>query len=454
MISRISIDFNSHTRDWDGFGCNYVEMSHSRDGSYEDYGSFSELPVSEREKVLDMIFGVDGLGVSLMKIFLPSHLLPEPPNDGAVHLEDYRVDECLPQNIEFAQEGIKRSKVQGIDLRFITTMYGPPAWGNKQKIIRGKELDPAMRDPLATYLSGCVKYLREKVGIPVEAVSLHNEGEDPNRYPGTLGDDFNMHWTPGQIADMIPRVRGRLDEEGLHGVKVSSGETTTWSRFEPYAWAIGNNEDTRKAIGLITNHGFGGDYMGRGIDFLREHRGRPDLKAWTTSCSWQTEGGINFTRDFVGLVRRIDINALIPWAVIQTPPKWPGGDPNPNPPFLVQPDLTVKVNKSYYYYKQISRAGEPGMKIAKINGRTWGSYTLAFAAADCGKRNSLVIVNEKPVPERLRIKTMGSRGSFDLYRTNDLEENFNHIGELTVEAGEISYETPARSVSTLFEKRL
>jgi O-glycosyl hydrolase len=396
-----------------------------------------------------MTFDADGLQPSVVKMFLSSHLLPEPPQPGVIDLDKYRFAECMAQTIYFAKEGIRRSREQGITLRFMITMYGPPAWGNQQKIIRGKDLDPAMRDALATYLAGCALYLREREGIPVEAISLHNEGEDPNRYPGHPGDDFNMYWKPDQIADMIARLRQQLDAAGLSNIAVAPGETTLWSRFEPYAWAIAGNPQARNAIGLITSHGFGGDFGTQGIRFL--HQQRPDLKVWTTSCSWYNSGGVDFARNYVDQINKIGVNALIPWALIQTPPKWPGGDPNPNPPFLITDDRGVEVNKSYYYYKQFTQAGRPGMVVAEIGGDYYNSlYALAFAGSTSQARNAFLIVNAAEQPHDVYLTLAGSSGQFALYRTDAVAESYQPIGEFRF-APSASYTAPPASVSTFFE---
>ena len=427
-------------------------MSHSRDGVYEDYGSFSRLPESVKNEVLDLIFGEDGLDVGLVKMFLSPYLLLDPSSPGVLVLDDYRFKECLPETINFAREGLKRTEDRGVPLRFMATMYGPPVWGNLQKTIRGKDLDPSQRESLATYLAGCCKSLVEVENIPVEAVSLHNEGEDPNRYPGRPGDDFNMHWTPQQIADMIPRVRRQLDIAELDGVAVAPGETTTWSRFEPYAWAIGNSEDARAGIGLITSHGFGGDYSRGGIDFLKKQRNRPDLRVWTTSCSWQKTGGIDFCRDFVNLISKLGLNALIPWALIQTAGGWPGGDPNPNPPFLVENDGEVKVNKSYHFYKQLSTAGRPGMGVAEVQGEFFGMHVLGFASNGTEFPNSLVVVNEKTSAEKMEVEFKGSSGALKLFRTNNCDESYTHIDDLVLDSNnKILYDYPPLSVSTFFD---
>ncbi len=449
MTAEIKVNFDQHLQVWDGFGCNYVEMSHSRAGAYEDYGSFSEMSDANKEKILDLTFGADGLQPSVIKMFLSSHLLQDPPQPGVIDLDKYRFNECMAQTIYFAKEGIRRSREQGITLRFMITMYGPPAWGNQQKIIRGKDLDPAMRDSLATFLAGCALYLREREGIPVEAISLHNEGEDPNRYPGRPGDDFNMYWKPDQIADMIARLRQQLDAAGLSAVATAPGETTLWSRFEPYAWAIASNPEARSGIGLITSHGFGGDFGTQGIRHLHEFR--PELKVWTTSCSWYKSGGVDFARNYVDQINQIGVNALIPWALIQTPPKWPGGDPNPNPPFLITDDRQVEVNKSYYYYKQFTQAGQPGMTVAEISGDYYNSlYALAFTSGSSQAPKAFLIVNAADKPHDVRLTVAGSSGQFELYRTDAGAKSYQHIGGIDFAVSGI-YTAPPASVSTFFE---
>lgn len=450
-MHKVSVNYRNLLQEWDGFGCNYVEMSHSRDGAYEDYGSFSKLPGSVKSDVLDLIFGETGLGIGLVKMFLSPYLLLEPPFSGVV-LGDYRFKECLPETINFAKEGLKRTEDRRFPIRFMTTMYGPPVWGNVQKTIRGKDLDPSQRDNIATYLAGSCKSLVEVENIPVEAVSIHNEGDDPNRYPGHPGDDFNMHWTPDQVADMIPRVRRQLDVAELSEVAVAPGETTTWCRFEPYAWAIGNCEEAREDIGLITSHGFAGDYSRRGIDFLKISRNRPDLRVWTTSSSWQKTGGIDFCRDFVNLISQVALNALIPWAIIQTAGGWPGGDPNPNPPFLVETDCEVKVNKSYHFYKQLSRAGRPGMRVAEVQGEFFGVNVLGFASNGTEFPNALVMVNEKTSTEKMELEFKGSTGVIKLYRTNNFDESYTYIDDYVLDCNnKILYDAPPLSVSTLFD---
>ena len=67
-----AIDFSEKLRIWDGFGFNYVELAHTY--NYEEfrqeYGGFSLLDEDEKKTIVDLVFGDEGLKVSLVKMFL------------------------------------------------------------------------------------------------------------------------------------------------------------------------------------------------------------------------------------------------------------------------------------------------------------------------------------------------------------------------------------------------
>jgi hypothetical protein len=68
------VNFDNPLQAWDGFGCNYVEVSHTLEGKCEDYGSFSEMADQDIETILSMIFGPDGLCTHIIKA-VPQNLL-------------------------------------------------------------------------------------------------------------------------------------------------------------------------------------------------------------------------------------------------------------------------------------------------------------------------------------------------------------------------------------------
>ena len=68
----LAIDFDTHLRDWDGFGVNYVETAQTRDYDEwpQEYGSFSLLNDQQRKEIMQLIFGEDGLKPAMTKLFL------------------------------------------------------------------------------------------------------------------------------------------------------------------------------------------------------------------------------------------------------------------------------------------------------------------------------------------------------------------------------------------------
>ena len=475
----VTIDFEKTLQEWDGFGFNYVEVSQTRDYQKhpQEYGGFSALSEPKRQEILELIFGTDGLRVGVVKMFLdPFHEgLTKAGNDNAAPnvIEMSRFDHTTTTKWMryFVKEGLKKTRARGSDLQIVTTMYGPPPWATKQKFMRGRDLDPAEKYEVAEYMISWAKYLREVEGLPVKYISLHNEGEDFSRWPvdgksaGHPNHDYNLYWPPWQVVDFLKLMRQMLDRHGMSDVGVTPGETTNWYRFAQwhYANAIAADADALRSLGLITSHGFTGegewysDWRSNGIDLLRALR--PELHAWTTSMTWGKMDAV-FADDLRQQVYTAKVNAVIPWAGIQTS-NWIGGDPNPGAAFRVLEDCgCYSVLPGYYYYKPITRAGQPGMKVASVTSSDATLRALAFASNGTKHPDAFVIINTdtytrpailndtRPVEIRLR----GSRTTrFLAYRTaGGGREKYVPLGEFIASDGALRYDAPQNSVTAFF----
>ena len=212
----VEVRFEKKLRPWDGFGVNYVEVAQTRDYKQwpQEYGGFSTLSEAKRAEILDLIFGEDGLKPGVLKMFFdPFHEgMTEAGNDNNDPnvIDQSRFDHKTYTEWMryFVREGLKRSRARGVnELPIVTTLYGPPAWMTKQKFMRGRDLDPAMKAELAEYMIAWVKYLRDEEKFPVKYISLHNEGEDFYRWPtdgnwgGYARHDYNMYWHSSLVVD-------------------------------------------------------------------------------------------------------------------------------------------------------------------------------------------------------------------------------------------------------------
>lgn len=469
-MRRTQVDFARTLRPWDGFGVNYVEASQTRDyaANPQDYGGFSVLPESARQEVLDLTFGPDGLKPGLVKMFLdPFHQPPPGPgyalDSDDIDLSAYDHATTTRWMRYYVREGLRRTRARGDDLEIVVTLYGPPAWMTRQGFVRGRDLDPRYRRECAKYMISWAKYLRDVEGLPVRYISLHNEGEDWMRWPadGSTADrpshDYNLYWPPEQVADFVALMPAMLAGQGMADVGITPGETSNWYRFSEwgYAQTLADDADALQGLGLITSHGFFGTTMGRwfgdwrslGIDILRAER--PELHAWVTSTSW-SKMDVCFVNELRNSIYAAKVNGIIPWATVQWAGKWVGGDPNPGTAFRVYDDGTYAVEAGYHFYKQVCRAGQPGMAVAQVVSNDSELGLIGFAANGTRHPDALVVLNLGDEPKELRLVTHGTaHAAFDAYRTGP-DEAYAPLGSYAVRDGAITYTAPPKTVTTFF----
>jgi len=468
---RCEVDFSKKLRSWDGFGFNYVETAQTLDyeADPQEYGGFSLLNDEQKSEIVDMIFGEEGLKVGLVKMFLdPWH---QSEAGGA-----YDHEHSTQNMREFVRRGLKATRDRGGDLKIITTLYGPPPYMTQQKFLRGRDLDPTHKDDLANYMIDWANFLIEEEGFPLKYISLHNEGEDWWRWPvdgesGNIGEghDYNMFWSPELVTEFITLMRKKLDEKGLTNVGVTNGEPTNWYRFATWGYADEFINDTEALfnLGIISSHGFySGGYRNRwfgphtseGIDKLRAIR--PELHAWVTSTSWSNMDAKNI-KEMHGNIYNTKVNGIIPWAGIQRPPQWVGGDPNPGSAFTVQEDGTYEVRRGYYFYKQITRAGQPGMAVVNTFSLDSQIAIIGFGQNGTEHPDAFVIVNWSEGERPLAVEVKWSAyENFEAFRTTEGEEDqdngerYQALGDFQLNAvDKLIYTAPAGSVTTFFGKK-
>lgn len=472
MLVHMKVDFSKKVIDWDGFGFNYVETAQTMDYQTDpqDYGGFSILGEEKRREILDLVFGENGLKPNVIKMFLD----PFQQTGEHCRLSDQMVDQseyCHDRTTHwmryFVKEGCRMSREAGRPYRILTTLYGPPAFMTKQKLLRGRDLDPACRQELAKYITAWILYLRDTEKLPVEYASIHNEGEDYNRWPedgshGNLGTghDYNLYWTPEAVAEFLPILREVLDANGCPEIGTTPGETSNWTRFHHWGYAneIVNRPSSLDALGLITSHGFSGgmmaqqgygDHRSAGADLIRAHR--PELHSWVTSTSW-SKMDAEFIYQIYENIYCARNNAIIPWAGVQRPTKWVGGDPNPGNAIQIEEDGTYTVRDGYYYYKQVCPVGQAGMYAAQTYATDTSCCVIAFASNGTDSPNTFVVVNTSQEEARCDLSIFASGDRFRVTRTAPGEQ-CTPLEQAVLEDGKLSYRAPANSVTTFVQER-
>lgn len=457
-----SVDFTTRLRTWDGFGVNYVQTANTVDyqANPQDYGGFRFLTDKQKNEIVDLVFGNEGLQPSLVKMFLdPLHWREK---EGVF---DHRY---TTENMRFfVKKGLEITQRRNEKISVITTLYGPPAWATMQKQLNGRDLDFSQKDRLANYLIDWLKFLKAD-NYPVTYISLFNEADKPHGWnkegiekPDRIFD-YNCFWSPQQVVDFMILLRKGLDNNKLSDIGITPGECSSWQHFNHrlYDFTIGSNPEALNALSLITSHSFGGpDWaIPDGVRFLRTRK--PELHAWVTSSSWG-RNDMYMPEQIVLNINHVKVNAYIPWALVQTPTQWLDGvDPNPAPPIRVSENGTYEVTSVYYFYKQFTRAGKPGMAIVPVTTTATSSIDLvAFESNGTIYPNAFVVINTNDWSgKQIAIKLMGNKTSvFEAVRTYrkygvKTMEEYTPIGEFRVENGYIVYDCPPHSVTTFFEK--
>lgn len=471
--SKMIVNFDHTLRPWHGFGVNYVEACQTRDYQQfqQDYSGFSFATAETKEKIMEMVFGADGLRPALTKMFLdPFHegeSIEDNDNEDPyqINLQGYDHRFTTENMRYFNRKGLEMMKAWGGELTALATLYAPAPWMTRQKYVLGRDLDPDLKPEVAEYMASWAKFLREEENIPVKYISFHNEGDAYYRWPrdgsnpGEDHRDYNTYWTPQQVVEFLKITRKVLDANGMEDVGLSPGETQTWYRFDQwgYASAIVHDEEALSNLSLMTSHSFAyleglqsvyyGDYRSIGQDLVHAHK--EEIPVWVTSRPW-VEGP-----DFAENIRR-DIyeskaNGIIPWALISGANQWMEadntyGDGSMEAAFLINEDGSLEINKGYYFFKQLSRAGQPGSDVAEVFNYDPALGVLAFA----GKEKSLVVINKSEETKEVAISVDGiTNPALRVFRTSSTE-NYQQIEDKTVTDGGFTYIAPPRSVTTFF----
>jgi hypothetical protein len=288
----------------------------------------------------------------------------------------------------------------------------------------------------------------------VETAHTYDYGEFTQEYGGfSLLDEQEKQ-------EIVKLVRDLLDSQGLQDIGVTPGEPSNWYRFVAWGYANAFVDDpvALRDLGLITSHGFYnggygrwfGEHASAGIDRLREKR--PDLHAWVTSTSWSKMDARNI-KEHHGNIYTAKVNAIIPWAGIQRPPHWVGGDPNPGSAFTVSEDGSYAVRRGYYFYKQVTRAGQPGMAVARTSAMDSETAIIGFASNGTRNPDTFVVINLGGARE-VNVNILGSAAkTFQGFRTTQDEKDlYSPIGTVQVKNGAVLCDAPAGSVTTFFAK--
>lgn len=458
---RAYVDFSRKIREWDGFGVSFSNINCQKPNLALSLFPHSTgiLPGFDYKKNAELLFGGNGLRISIIKTFLNSaEQKQENIKYNETDIIDTKAISYKPfddQTGEFCNRAIAASSQWGGALRMLCTFTNPPAWMTKQKISGGKDLEPSHRIDYARTMVTGLKYLVEKQ-YPIQYLSMHYHGEDWESWcengNTTNCSLLSLYWPPEQVVDFLKLLRRMLDKNGLAGIGLTSGEIGGWLRFVDWGYsnAILDDPDAIQSLGLLTSTSLiknsdPGQHLlvnSSGIDEIREHR--TDMHAWYTVLHPMTPSPF-----FLMQIRNSIYNSKVN-AVILGDATYLFCGNSGNSPMSHKIDYAYSVPDSFYYLKPLCRAGQPGTAICQVACNTNGAALVGFSGNATKNHDTFVIINTSEFEYDLPIEIRGSaNGIFNVFRTSSFEK-YQHLGNVHVKEGKILFKSIPFSVTAFY----
>lgn len=389
----IEIDSSQKFQNIDGFG--YALTGGSADLINE------KLTEQQRTALLRELFLADGngIGVSYLRVSI-----------GASDLDDHVFSYCdipsgqtdpelkyftLKEDRDNLIPVLKEILALNPDIKIMGSPWSAPVWMKTNNLPKAGSLKPEFYDAYARYF---VRYIEEMEmeGIPIDAITLQNEPENPHNTPSML---------------MTAQEQARFVRENLGPAFESAGIATKIVVFDhncdhpEYPIAVLNDQEARPYVDGSAFH----LYIGEIEAMSKVHEAHPDKNLYFTE-QW-TSGEGEFHGDLRWHVKHLIVGATRNWS--RNVLEWNlAADPDFNPHTddggctmcmgaLTIGD-TVTRNVSYYIIAHASKFVPPG-SVRVASNITEGLHNVAFVTPE--GNTVLVVVNDNDADKQFAIRS-------------------------------------------------
>lgn len=375
-------------------------------GCFNELGwmALKKLPVAERGKAIEALFGKEGCGFNLARLPIGASDFAADGYSLAATPEDYELkDFSIERDRRDLLPYVKAAMGVRPDLRCWGSPWSPPAWmKTNNSYARGSiRSEPAVYRTYANYLVKWIEAYRGE-GVAIYGLSPQNEPNILNVYP-------TCEWTGPQLREFIgehlgPTLRERQANVelwlGLNGDPPNGGDNANGRLMTVM-------EDA-KASGYLTGIAFQYDSRNQ-IALAKELYPEKKLMQSETECN----RGANSWADaqkLYGLMKRYiegGASSYFAWNMVldetgMSTWKWKQNA-------LITADVKeqkIRLNGEYQVMRHFSRYIEPGAKRALMTG-PWGDQ-MGFINPD--GTAVLVIANSSRQVQAVRIEVVGRAG--------------------------------------------
>lgn len=393
LESVIDVDTTKQYQTIDGFG--YALTGGSADLLHQ------KLDAGERASLLRELFLPEGIGVSYLRVSIGASDLDDhvfsycdlPPGQTDPELKNFSLSEDEAHLIPLLKEIIAINPA----IRIMGSPWSAPSWMKTNNLPKGGSLKPAFYDAYALYF---VKYVEgmAKEGIPIDAITLQNEPENPGNTPSML-------MTADEQAQFVKASLGPAFSKA--GIKTKIVVFDHNCDHPEYPISILNDPEARQYIDGSAFHLYVGDIGA----LSKVHEAHPDKNLYFTE-QW-TSGEGKFDEDLRWHTKNLIVGATRNWS--RNVLEWNlAADPQFNPhtgdggcttcmgALTIGPSVTRNV--SYYIIAHASKFVRPGSVRVETNIPD-GLYNVAFLTPE-GKK-VLIVVNDNDTRQSFAIRFKG-----------------------------------------------
>ena len=215
----------------------------------------NKMTREKRETLLEDIYGIDGLGLSVARISIgASDYSPE-----IYSYEDSNGNFTIEKDEEYVLPVLQEVAKKYKDVRFYASPWSPPGRMKTGGSMCGGFMREGFIDEYVQYIINFVRAYKEK-GIPLWAITPQNEPETDQG-----GKMPACYWSPETEAKFALSLRKKAEELGLpFEIWLCDHNFSHWKRV---LWQLQEFPDLEKAVSAVAFH-----YYNGGVDLIENLR--------------------------------------------------------------------------------------------------------------------------------------------------------------------------------------
>jgi len=368
------------------------------------------LPVAERTRLLDLVFGNDGARANIVRSEISwkgQRLQMTHPLYLRGFMYYFADEESETAQFNLLREALKRGEV----LWNSCVWSPPPQWKNNQAPEGRGELLPKHYEDFATYLSAYIEFYKKLRFQDVHVVSLQNAPLSAQAAAGCL-------WNAGQFKEFLKIVGKVFKERGI-ATKIMLPELG-WNELNAFLQPILEDPEAKSLVSHLSAHSLEADSPGRSL--AKETYKRQNLRLWQTEFALPAAeesaggiaGGLRLATHMLNDLTQAETQAWLYWTLLP-PAGWSG-----RLGLLDQAGSSFQASKRFWCFAQFSKFLPRNSVRVSANG---GSSP--FAAFRNPQYNGITLIflnpSQQPAQETLELRGWNLERLM-AYRTSEKED--------------------------------